>query len=151
MLLSFLYFSLYLFLWDWRWHCMLQKEPWCLLQTFFVLLCFLFCFVFLFFFCYCQLFYWCLCWDGDSQVTCKDVTVSAITLFSVFTFFERKVETTESWLKTGKISICFLMVIELGISLLSGIWGVNAIHPSWCLDFLAKQARASWSPDGTRK
>jgi hypothetical protein len=79
------------------------------------------------------------------------VTVSAIALFSVFTFFKSRGEAIESRLKTGKISICFLMVIELRNSLLSGIRGVNAIRPSWCLDFLAKQARASWSPDGTRK
>jgi hypothetical protein len=79
------------------------------------------------------------------------VTVSAITLFSVFRFFESRGEAKEFRLKTGKISIRFLMVIELGNSLPSGIGDVNAIRPSWCLDFLARQVRASWSPGGTRK
>jgi hypothetical protein len=58
-------------------------------------------------------------------------------------FFESRGQTIEPRQKTGKTSICFLMVIELGTALPSGIRDVNSICPSWCLDFPAKQARAS--------
>jgi hypothetical protein len=62
-------------------------------------------------------------------ITYKDVIVSAITLYSVLTFFESRGEAIESRQKTGKSTICFLMVVELRSSLQGEILGINAICP----------------------
>jgi hypothetical protein len=50
-----------------------------------------------------------------------------------------------------KTGIFLLLVIELQTSLRSGILVVNAICPSWYLDYLAKWVRASRSAGGRRK
>jgi hypothetical protein len=126
----FLSFSIYLFLWDWRWHCVLQKEPRCLLQPF--------------------LLKHLLRWGLTDYLPIRDSQCQCPLLFPEIVGKQgrgHRVQVEDR----KKTVILLLLVIELRTSLLSGIRGMNAIFPGWCLDYLANWVRAPGSAGGRRK